>query len=239
MRRRTACCSACRSRSCCSPSPSRRVPLEIAAPDRHEPPLAKLHSTCARWRRRARTCGPAGRASSRTRRRWPSSPGRTCRRRAAGVCCQSRLRRSRHRGRSRRRRGRGAVGQRPRHEVAVGVGRVDALAVDGRAPLQPPAVPPGPACVTQTPAPVSGSTAQYWPLFWPAPTSSIGLPVAVLGREQRRRLAEVVVRARRLGAVAPSPKNGMQSTVQASNGIARVAHLTAPVFMSSARIESK
>src|SRR6187551_3067208 len=43
---------------------------------------------------------------------------------------------------------------------------------------RPPAVPPGPAVVTHFTSPVSGSSAQYWPLFWPAPTRSRGFPFA-------------------------------------------------------------
>src|SRR4029079_6729366 len=60
-----------------------------------------------------------------------------------------------------------------------------ALAVYTRLPStaephwSPPAVPPGPAWVNHCTAPVSGSTAQYWPLFWPAPTISRGAPVPV------------------------------------------------------------
>src|SRR6266478_1565258 len=36
---------------------------------------------------------------------------------------------------------------------------------------RPPNVPPGPACVDHTTSPVSGSSAQYIPLFWPSPSS--------------------------------------------------------------------
>ena len=102
---------------------------------------------------------------------------------------------------------------------------------------RPPAVPPGPVSVTHTTWPVLASRAQYWPLFWPAPTRS-RLPLAVFTVNSAGPWP-VVVGPSGSGRFSPSPKNGMQPTFQASKGSAWVTHLIAPVAVSRASTESK
>lgn len=76
-RRRTACCSACRSRSCCNRNP--RTPSRWRW--RHQ--TGKIHHSGTPTTRRrlphsTPTCSHLDRASSRTRRHWPWSPDPKC-----------------------------------------------------------------------------------------------------------------------------------------------------------------
>ncbi len=88
-------------------------------------------------------------------------------------------------------------------------------------------MPTGPTLACQTTLPVAGSTAQYTPLFWAAPSSCSGRPVTGL----------VVVN--RLGP-APKSKSGPSGwgSVHMSLFSVRSAQATVPSLSLRARIES-